>query len=483
LLMNKIFMIPDFIDQEKQRKADILVVSQISLLLLVIAMVIYSAFTTPEHTETYYMGGVGVLAIICSFLLLRNGKLEAACWMIVIPGWLVFTVDLAAVAGIRGVSVLGQILIVIFAGLALNGKTALMITFLTLTANFVILRLEQVDILANPLPLPASDTRWFIQTAYLLMAAIYIWTADRVLKKALSNSRETADRYRALFERTNDGVVIYNLEWDVISANTQALDLLGYTEHEFTGLNSFEWEDPENPSVMRRNREHILQGETIPIFEDTLVRKGGSRVPVELSMALVHDAKGNPRHVQCIIRDITERKGYEQQLEQQALYDPLTNLPNRTLFEDRYQKAHSENDPSLVAVLFVDLDNFKWVNDEYGHAVGDQVLRELGTRLQKSLRESDTVARLGGDEFVIILENIQNKEDVSRIARKLLKTISNSMHIDDTHIQITASIGIHIAEKRNLPYVDLLKSSDYAMYQVKDSGKNDFRFYESVDQS
>ena len=136
-----------------------------------------------------------------------------------------------------------------------------------------------------------------------------------------------------------------------------------------------------------------------------------------------------------------------------------------------------------MAVLFVDLDDFKWVNDEYGHAIGDQVLQELGTRLQNSLRESDTVARLGGDEFVIILENIHNKEDVSKIAGKLLKTISNSMHIDDTHIQITASIGINISEKRNLPFVDLLKSSDFAMYQVKDSGKNDFRFYEPVDHS
>lgn len=481
--MNKYFAIPKFLDQEKQRRADILVVSQIFALLLVIAMVVYSAFTTPEHTETYYMGGVGILAIIFSYLLLRNGKPEAACWVIVVLGWLVFTVDLAVVAGIRGVSILGQILIVIFAGLALNGKTALMVTILTLTANFVIFRLEQVGILANPLPLPASDTRWFIQTVYLILAALYIWTADRVLKKALSKYSEIADRYRALFERTNDGVVIYNLEWEVISANTQALDLLGYTEHEFIGLKSFECEDPENPDVMRRKREQILRGKIIPIFEDTLVRKDGGRVPVELSMALVHDARGNPLHVQCIMRDITERKGYEQQLEQQALYDPLTNLPNRTLFEDRYQKAHSKTDSSPVAVLFVDLDNFKWVNDEYGHAVGDQVLQELGTRLQNSLRESDTVARLGGDEFVIILEKIHNKEDVSKIAGKLLKTISNSMHIDSIHIQITASIGINIAEKRDLPYVDLLKSSDYAMYQVKDSGKNDFRFYEAVDQS
>ncbi len=481
--MDKMFGVPEFSDIVKQRRANLLVVTQFLVIFMVAAIMIFSAIASPEHTEVLVQGSIGMTSMLISYLFTRRGKLNVASWLIVVLGWLVFTGDLALVAGIRGVSVHGQILIVIFTGLAISGKSALLLTIFTLIVNYVILRLEQTGLLVNPMPLAADEVRWFIQTIYTILAALYIWAADKIIRNALSESRETADRYRALFERTSDGVVIYSLEWDVISANTQALDLLGYSEHEFRGLNSFEWEDPENPDVMRQNREKILQGETIPIFEDTLVRKDGGRVPVELSMALVHDAKGNPRHVQCIMRDITNRKGYEQQLEQRALYDPLTNLPNRTLFEDRYQKAHSETDPSLVAILFVDLDNFKWVNDEYGHSVGDQVLRKLGTRLQNSLRDSDTVARLGGDEFVIILENIHSKEDVSKIAEKLLKSISNSMQIDDIHIQITASIGINISEKRNLPFVDLLKSSDFAMYQVKDSGKNDFRFYEPVDQS
>jgi diguanylate cyclase (GGDEF)-like protein len=130
----------------------------------------------------------------------------------------------------------------------------------------------------------------------------------------------------------------------------------------------------------------------------------------------------------------------------------------------------------------MDLDNFKWVNDEYGHAVGDKVLQKLGKRLLSSLRESDVVARLGGDEFVIILENIRSKEDVRRIAKKLLENISRPIRVENHAITVTASIGINIADDRNLPYVDLLKKSDFAMYQVKDSGKNDFRFYTSENQ-
>jgi diguanylate cyclase (GGDEF)-like protein len=239
-----------------------------------------------------------------------------------------------------------------------------------------------------------------------------------------------------------------------------------------------EWEASDNLELMNDRRSKLLSGENLPIFEEALRRKDGSHLPVEMSMALVHDARGIPLHVQCIIRDITERKEYENQLQQQALYDPLTNLPNRALFEEKYQQIKTITDQNLLAVLFVDLDNFKWVNDEFGHAVGDQVLQELGKRLQDSLRESDTVARLGGDEFVIILENVRSKEDVSKIAEKLLSNISDPLLIENHSIEITASIGINIADNRNLPYVELLKNSDYAMYQVKDSGKNDFRFFE-----
>ena len=479
----KIFTIPEFSDQDKQRRANILVVTQFSVFILIAAIVIYSSFASPEHTETFYLGGTGALAMLISYGLLRKGKLEAACWLIVILGWLVFTIDMAMVAGIRGVSVQGQILIVIFAGLALNGKTALLITIFTLIINFLILRMEQNGLVVNLLPLPANDTRWFIQTIYTTMAAVFIWTADRVIRNALSESQETADRYRALFDRTNDGVVILDLNWNVLSANLQSLELLGYTSAELTGMNAADYENPDKPELMDQRREQILRGESLPIFEETLARKDGTRVQVELSVALVYDAKGKPGHVQCIMRDITERKDHELQLQQQALYDPLTKLPNRTLFEDHYQSIHSKTDQSLVAVLFVDLDNFKWVNDDYGHAVGDQVLQELGGRMQGTLRESDIVARLGGDEFVIILENIRNKKDVSKITEKLLNNIYLPIQLGDHCIQITASIGISIAEKRNLPHLDLVKNSDTAMYQVKDSGKNNFRFYDSEELS
>jgi diguanylate cyclase (GGDEF)-like protein/PAS domain S-box-containing protein len=477
--MNRFLVIPEFEDQEKQRRANILVITLSAVIILIPGLVLYSMFMTPEHNEVLLMGATGVALVVISYTLLKKGKIEAACWLVVGLGWLIFTLDLVFIAGIRGVSVLGQLLIVIFAGLAISGKSALVITLLTMAANFFVLQLELAGWISQPLPLPANSTRWFNQTIYTILAAFYIWVADRYIRNALSESRETADRYRALFERTNDGVVIFDLDWKVLSANHQAEEMLGYAQEELVGLDISAWEDPENPQIMKMNRDKIIDGEYLPIFEESLIRKDGISIPVELSMALVHGADGHPSHIQCIMRDITERMDYQARLERQALYDPLTNLPNRALIEDRFLQVYKRDDQTMVAVLFMDLDNFKWVNDEYGHAVGDKVLQRLGKRLLSSLRDSDVVARLGGDEFVIILENIRSKDDVRKIAKKLLGNISKPIQVEGHSITITASIGINIADDRNLPYVDLLKKSDFAMYQVKDSGKNDYRFYTS----
>lgn len=479
----KFFSFPEFRDQEKQRRANILVATQLASGIMIVIIVISSYILAPEHPEVLLQGMVGTAAMFISYLLLRKGKLEVAGWMIAIMGWLILTLDLVFISGIRGVNVLGQVLIVMFAGLAISGKSALIITVISAGINFIVLQLELNGILVQPAPLQANLTRWLIQTVYAFLAAVYIWRADTGIKEAIFKSQTTADRYRALFERTNDGVVIIDLNWIVLSANTQAVELLGYSEEEIVGLNSLEFGDPENLKEINRIREQILKGQNLPTFEEVLVRKDGSQVPVELNMALVYADKGSPRHVQCIMHDITERKEYELYLQQQALYDPLTNLPNRTLFEERYQRIHSKIDQSLVAVLFVDLDNFKCVNDEYGHAVGDQVLQELSSRMQETLRESDTVARMGGDEFVIILDNIRNKMDVSKITEKLLNNIYLPIQLGEHSIQITASVGISIAEKRNLPHLDLLKNSDAAMYQAKDSGKNNFKFFDSEELS
>jgi diguanylate cyclase (GGDEF)-like protein/PAS domain S-box-containing protein len=449
---------------------------------MITAIVIISLVLAPERYEVFFQAGVGGAAIILSYYLLQKGKLDAAGWAVVILGWLILTLDLALISGIRGVNVLGQVLIVMFAGLAINGKAAIYITFINLIANLIILYLERNGILAQPTPLPADITRWFIQTIYTCLAAVYIWRADSVIKRGLLKSQTTADRYRALFERTNDGVIIFDLSWCVLSANAQASDLLDYSLEDMNGVVFSTWDASDDPDVLNRYKDQILGESDIPVFEHNLRKKDGLEIPVEMSLALVPDADGDPHHIQCVFRDITQRKEYERQLKHMALHDPLTKLPNRKYFDDRYQLTRSQpfEEDSLVAVLFIDIDDFKLVNDAYGHAVGDLVLVELGARLQASVRESDTVARVGGDEFLMILDNVHNKANVSLIAQKVVDCISQPYKIDGHQIRITVSIGISLTEKQHLLDVDLIKSSDLAMYQVKEMGKNDFRFIEPV---
>ncbi|NQS90916.1 MAG: GGDEF domain-containing protein [Chloroflexi bacterium] len=478
--IKRILSVPEFENQEKQRRANILITTQFASFFMILAILIVSVFFTPDHPEVIILSSAGAVAMILSYLFLRNGKLEISGWIVCLSGWLILTSDLAFVAGIRGVNVMGQILIVMFAGWVISGRTAFIMTILTLGANFLIFQREINGILAHPVPLPTNFTRWFIQSTYTLLAAIYIWRVDTIIRGAILKSQNTADRFRALFNRTTDGVLMFDLDWHVISANQQALSLLGYQKEELLGLPAAEIELPENPELLMQRQARILAGESLPVFQERLKKKTGEEYDSELSMVLVYDALGKPQHVQCIFRDITERKAYEATLQQQALYDPLTNLPNRILFERRYQMVQPKDgdDQSLVAVLFVDLDDFKSVNDKFGHGMGDQVLQQIGGRLQNSLRESDTVARMGGDEFLIILENVRNKEDISKIAQKLLSNISQTMLLEGHEIQITASVGINFTKKKDLADIDLIKTSDSALYQVKEAGKNSIRFYD-----
>lgn len=165
-----------------------MVATQLASGIMIVVIEISSYILVPEHPEVLLQGMVGAAAMFISYLLLRKGKLEAAGWMIAILGWLILTLDLVFISGIRGVNVLGQVLIVMFAGLAISGRSALIITVISAGINFIVLQLELNGILAQPAPLQANLTRWLIQTVYAILAAVYIWRADTGIKDAIFKS-------------------------------------------------------------------------------------------------------------------------------------------------------------------------------------------------------------------------------------------------------------------------------------------------------
>jgi diguanylate cyclase len=211
--------------------------------------------------------------------------------------------------------------------------------------------------------------------------------------------------------------------------------------------------------------------------ETAIQLPNGERRFLEVMMYTYKTDRGY--RVGSISRDITERKQAELRLEYLAMHDSLTGLPNRQLFHDRLtqalERARRENH-GMLAVMLLDLDNFKEVNDTYGHAYGDQLLKIVAQRLNGSLRKSDTAARMGGDEFTLINEEVDSLESCTMIAKKVLSTLSESMKIGDKAFHVTASLGISLYPFDGTNAAALLRHADIAMYRAKGTG-DAYRFY------
>ena len=304
--------------------------------------------------------------------------------------------------------------------------------------------------------------------------------------KAEEIRREDELRYRALFENTNDAVFILSLDLIHLAVNKQAADLLGYQRDELVGMHVEKIVAPQELSNAYNKAAKIRVGEKIPVYERTFMRKDGSEVIVEINVALVNNAKDEPHHIQSIVRDITQRKELEDHLLKMATHDHLTGLPNRVLLEDRLtsaierSKRHQidKNSHWEIAVFLLDLDNFKNVNDTYGHDRGDVLLQTVATRLLETTRKSDTVARLGGDEFIIVFENVNMSDDAEYLVEKVLSKFKTPVTIADADLVITTSIGVSLFPQDGVDVNTLLKRADIAMYRAKEI-KNTHHFYSS----
>ncbi|HUP29975.1 MAG TPA: EAL domain-containing protein, partial [Usitatibacter sp.] len=214
-------------------------------------------------------------------------------------------------------------------------------------------------------------------------------------------------------------------------------------------------------------------------------RKDGTLFWNEYSIAPVRDDTGEVRHFVGVMNDVTEAKTYEQQLAHQANFDTLTGLANRNLLQDRLNQAiaGARRTGGTVAAVFLDIDNFKMVNDSLGHTVGDEMLRRVAARLKSCVRESDTVARLGGDEFVLVLNARREaasgslEMDVTSLMHKLLTNVSNPLTLGERPVRPTCSIGIAIYPQDGEDADTLLRNADAAMYRAKDLGRNRFQFF------
>ena len=289
--------------------------------------------------------------------------------------------------------------------------------------------------------------------------------------------RESEERYRKLVELSPDGIAI-NSGGRFVFVNPAAKAIFAASKNEeLLGRQVLDFVHPECRAVLEE-RLAIFGRERAesPFIEERFIRLDGVEVDVEF-MALPFSFRGE-KAIQMIFRDVTERRLARQRLEYLAKFDTLTSLPNRALFFDRINRLldNGKRYPQMLALLFLDLDHFKEVNDQYGHDVGDHLLSQVAVRLTGCLRESDSVARIGGDEFAVILSRIGDLPDAELVARKIITSLSAPFSIGMHICSIGASIGISIFPCDATDADSLLQKADAAMYCAKGCGRNCFRF-------
>ena len=309
------------------------------------------------------------------------------------------------------------------------------------------------------------------KTEFMVSIGIDITQRQR-MEEAL---RQSESKYRRLHESMTDAYVQSDIQGRLLEWNPAYQTMLGYANDElarlhYTELTPARWHESEARIVA----EQVFARGYSDVYEKEYRRKDGTVFPVEMRTYLLHDDDGTPVGMWAIVRDISERKANEARIASLAYYDVLTGLPNRTLFFDRLQTAlaKARRDSLRAALLFIDLDRFKPVNDTYGHEVGDQLLQRVAQQLRDCVRESDTVARLGGDEFVVLLPQVHTLDDALAVAEKIHARLREPVEIGDYRLEISSAIGVATFPEDGADEVALVRSADDAMYRAKAGGRD-----------
>ncbi len=335
--------------------------------------------------------------------------------------------------------------------------------------------------------IPHGEAKPLIVEMYCVPTEWKHESVHMVILRDVTEQQQAQERLRLsaqVFETTAEGIFITDEHSNIISTNQSFTDITGFHMNEIIGKNALLFHSDQRDSEFFRQTWNSVaitgrwQGE---VWNR---RKDGEIYPEWVTISTVKDDLGDLSNYIAIFTDISSRKQSEERLRYLATHDPLTDLPNRELFYDRLEQAlmrarrnrAGDSNRWIVAVMLLDLDGFKAINDTLGHAQGDQVLQIVAKRLQNCVRMSDSVARLGGDEFTVIIENLTDARNPSLVAEKILKSIARPFLLTDKEYSITASIGVSVYPLDGEDSNSLLKNADIAMYRAKEK-HNTYEYY------
>ncbi len=305
-----------------------------------------------------------------------------------------------------------------------------------------------------------------------------------------SLTREIAERRRAeqslrlsaeVFNNNSEAILITDAARTIVMVNHAFTVITGYSEDEVLGKNPRILSSGRHSATFYQQFYESLNSNDVWRGEIWNKRKNGEQFPEWVTMSVLRDDAGVITNYIAVYLDISERKKEEAHIQYLANYDVLTGLPNRYLLSDRMEQgiSHSQRHQTRLAVMFIDLDHFKNINDSLGHDVGDALLKLVAERLKACLRRSDTIARQGGDEFVAVLVDLSSEDEATFIAEKMIESLIGQFTVGQYQLSVTPSIGISIYPEDGDNTVQLLRNADMAMYRAKDAGRNRFEYYEA----
>lgn len=338
---------------------------------------------------------------------------------------------------------------------------------------------------ATPMPCLQHVTRQGDIMPVELSTGSFWWKGRKVVFAFVHNiqARLAAEAHLKLsaqvFESANEAIMVADAHYHIVMVNKAFSRITGYSAEEVMQQDSrlLPAHSPDFDAILRSGRQ---KDERCQYHREILHRKkSGEEYCAWENLSTVRNADGSIAYYVSVFSDITQLKTAEAKSNYLAHHDSLTHLPNRLLFNARLEQSLqlAKRHDTRLALLFLDLDRFKYINDTMGHASGDVLLREIALRIQSCVREQDTVARLGGDEFTVLLSEIQHEQDAANLARKILHTITRPIMIDGREIVVSTSIGISLFPNDGDTATDLIKAADVAMYCAKDRGRHKFEFY------
>jgi diguanylate cyclase (GGDEF)-like protein/PAS domain S-box-containing protein len=347
---------------------------------------------------------------------------------------------------------------------------AFFLTIFNITLNFIDIIRDFFHAYTN---FPVMEFVFNFSYIALLWFILIIYRRWKIEFNERKKDEEALLSLRAAVSNMQIGVTVTNPEGKIIYTNQADAEMHGYSTEELIGMDArifspqTNWKPMFQPVRKRFKRESIN------------IRKDGTTFPVYLMSDVVTNNRGEIIAKITTCEDISDRKRNEETIRNLAFYDSLTGLPNRSLFIDRMlqELAKAKRQRQMMAVIFIDLDRFKVINDTLGHATGDLLLQAVAKQLKESIREGDTVSRLGGDEFLLLFPDITQVKDVSVIAEKIVHKFSEAFMVNDKELYISASLGISIFPDNSDSTETLIKHADTAMYYAKQQGRNNYQFY------